>query len=369
MAKSDSNAKIKTDEFTRIFDEYRSKIEDITRKTEKNARSVDETPDTTADSVEEKLEEIVVSRPQSYPAQTHLETERPARESADIINEARWEAQRIIDEAEESARKEARKRTKSQIDKILGKAQKTADDIISHARQAAEKEKNEIIAASKRQAEYFIKEITEKCRQETQVQSSQIISEARQKASKMMADIITSSTEISQLVMEIVDKAKASINKFETQMRTDTDELVRAITETQNTLNQITSTARDEEEIRPVPLPSKNKEEYTNPTLAVRLMGEKSNGKNGNQSLFSGQVEMRSVSSSFDYQYLKNLKKYLVHIPSIKYLQESASEKETSVLFEVSEPVPLLDILSNIPLVEKVTTEADDIYIVFKNSS
>jgi hypothetical protein len=122
-----------------------------------------------------------------------------------------------------------------------------------------------------------------------------------------------------------------------------------------------------EEEAKPEPS-NKNKEQYKNPTLAVHLLSDKSVSKNGNNGLFIGQIEMKSVSTSFDYQYLKNLKKYLINIPSIKYLQESASEKETTVLFDVKEPLPLLDIFSNIPLVDEIVTETDDdIFIIFKD--
>jgi hypothetical protein len=80
-------------------------------------------------------------------------------------------------------------------------------------------------------------------------------------------------------------------------------------------------------------------------------------------------MEMKSISAEFDYQYLKGMKKYLVHIPNIKYLQEYASEKEMSVVFDVLEPLPVLDILSNIPLVDEVITRAeDDICLIFKKT-
>jgi ABC-type cobalamin/Fe3+-siderophores transport system ATPase subunit len=58
----------------------------------------------------------------------------------------------------------------------------------------------------------------------------------------------------------------------------------------------------------------------TSPTLAVRLIGEKSNGKNNTSVLFTGQMEMKSISASFDYQYLKKLKQRLsavIYIDSV----------------------------------------------------
>src|SRR3989304_85420 len=175
MSRSDQDAKLNTDEFSRIFDEYRAKIQEITRKTEKEHQSSGKTADNAGDSIAEKIEEIVVSRLPESKARPQGLTAPPAPESAAIIEKAKREAQRIIEEAEESARKEAKKRTKGQIEKLLDKARKEAEDTTANARKAAEEEREEIIAASKQQAEYFIKELTETCRQETQAQSSRAI--------------------------------------------------------------------------------------------------------------------------------------------------------------------------------------------------
>ena len=40
MSKQKNESQPNTDEFTRIFDEYRAKIEEITRKTEENLQSI-----------------------------------------------------------------------------------------------------------------------------------------------------------------------------------------------------------------------------------------------------------------------------------------------------------------------------------------
>ena len=127
--------------------------------------------------------------------------------------------------------------------------------------------------------------------------------------------------------------------------------------------------------IEPEPEPvqdssEESRETFSEPILQIHLVDVKSNGNNSQYSLYSGQIEMKTLSESFDYQYMKQLKKYLKHIPSIKYLQESASEKEMTVLFDVEEPLPLLDILRDLPMVEKVVPETDDdISLVFKTSA
>lgn len=373
MAKSENDSQFHNDEFTRIFDEYRAKIDEITRRTGENFQSIHVVPDAVASP--DIAVEVDTEKPEETLSQVEPEADRrpveviwpSEKESVEIIKEAKRKAQQLISQAEESIKKEARKKTRAQVDKIIVKAKKEAEVIIARAMQAAEKEGNDAVATSKQEAEQLIRDITDKCRQETQAESSRVIAEARGKAEKMMAEIVTSSKEINHLVTEIVDRAKNTINEFEARLQAETGELARAITEIQNKLEQVT-TIDSEEETRPEP-PAKGRETYNNPTLMVRLIGDKADGRKGSQALFSGQVEMRAISSSFDYQYLKNLKKHLVHIPSIKYIQECASEKEMTVLFDVKEPLPLLDILSNVPLVDEVIAETDDdICIIFKDS-
>ncbi len=465
--KQDAGTELKQDEFSKIFEEYRAKIEEITRRTEKSLISVEGTPGKNGTDENEQIEVISApSRPEAvanngvpkpaettptdrpepahrpeafnnYPPiqaeampparpepahrpeavnnsipvppaamppdrpepahrpeavnnsvpvppvtapparpelirrpeapHTRAEVARPAfEESAEILNEARREAKRIIEEAEESAKKEAKKRTQSQVDKIIEKARKEAAEIVERASRDAEKVREEVIAESKREAEYIIRDITEKYRHETEAQASRSMAEAQEKAGKMLADVSMSTRQVGQFITEIVNKAKKTINEMETNLQTEAIELTKIVAETQARLEEVGKTTREEKAVAAPP--RQTLAIGDNPTLAIRLIGETTNSNNGNGFLFNGQMEMKSISESFDYQYLKKLKKYLVHIPNIKYLQEYASEKEMSVVFDVLEPLPLLDILSNIPMVDEVITQTDDdICLVFKN--
>jgi vacuolar-type H+-ATPase subunit H len=374
MAKSANESQFHNDEFTRIFDEYRAKIEEITQRTEKSLQSINVAPAAanhgiTVDVEDEKPEETI-SQVQPEPDKKPIEVIWPSeKESVEVIKEAKRKAQQLIAEAEASIKREARKKTRAQVDKIIGNAKKEAEDIITKAQQAAEKERNDAIATSKSEAEQLLRDITEKCRQETREESSRVIAVAREKAEKIIDDITTSSREINHIITQIVNRARKTISEFEESLQEETADLTKAITEAQKKLEQVTMMGREEETAPVLPVKSKESREcYKNPTLAVRLIGEKSNGRHGHQALFSGQMEMKS-SSAVDYQYLRNLKKHLVHIPAIKYLQEYASEKEMSVLFDVKEPLPLLEILTNMPTVDKVIAETDDdICIIFKGS-
>lgn len=366
MAKSDLSEKAKTDEFSRIFDEYRSKIGEITKKTDKDLSSAIEDTDSHDDAEKGTLAKIPWLSESDRPR-----TGKSPVESASMINEARRQAQQIIFEAEEAARKEARKRTRVQVAKIMKKAQQEADEIVLSTRRAAERERKEVLDRVQQQSELIIRDITEKARKETEARASQILVDAREKSGKMMSDIIASSSKISHAVVNIVNQARNTIKEFEAKMEAETEALVKAVAESQNIMEQVAIAAREQEtNVQPEAaprVPTKNSdEEPQKPTLGVTLKGDTTAGENGEQPLFCGQVEMKSISPSFEYQYLKGMKKYLVSIPTVKYLQECASEKETSVLFEVQEPLPLFDVLSNIPGVEEVTTGPEGIFVIFK---
>ena len=373
MAEQQNTTMFQNDEFTKIFDAYRAKIDEITQRTQRNFHNNGGASDAASGDVSDEPEikisqvlEELKKQPETTSGPIKIELSA-LKESEEIIIEAKRKARQIVAEAEASIRKEAKKRTQTLVEKITENAQKDAEDILAQAKEAAEEERNKAIATVRKETAQLVKEITERCRQETQAQSSQIVAETQEKAAKMITDTLKSSAEISRFIEEMVIKNKNMMNEFQSKLQIETAGLAKSITETQNKLQHSTVIAK-EEEAKPEP-PNKNKEQYKNPTLAVHLLSDKSVSKNGNNGLFIGQIEMKSVSTSFDYQYLKNLKKYLINIPSIKYLQESASEKETTVLFDVKEPLPLLDILNNIPLVDEIVTETDDdIFIIFKNS-
>jgi F0F1-type ATP synthase membrane subunit b/b' len=361
MAKSETKTPTQKDEFSRIFDEYRAKIDEISRKT-RGEEAADGATSEDADNLE-----VTVSRLQPKRVIKSADLISLAdMEAEETILAAKRRAQQIIDEAEEKSKKEAGKKTQGQVEKIIAKAKKDAEEMIAQVREATERESNEIVAAAKQETEQLIKEITEKCRRETQEQSNRAIDRARGKADQMMTEIIVCCQGISLMANEIITRARQTIDEFEAKLQKEIGELAKAIAEAQQKLQEYNSIAQKEkDEVGLAPV-NKNAEPLEAPKLSVRVLGTKSNGHDDTQPLFCGQVEMKSISSTFDYQYLKNLKRYLVHIPNINYVQEYASEKEISIVFELTEPLPLLEILRNIPMVDEVNADTDDIRIVFK---
>ena len=367
MAKTDTKTQPQRDEFSRIFDQYRAKIDEISHKTVKSTPQ----DNTAKDNIKaEELDdlEMAVARQAKKDGKAGVLISMADMEAEETIQAAKRRAQQIIDEAEAKCKKEASKKTQSQVEKIIAKAKKEAEEIIILARQATEKESNDIVAATKEETERLIREITETCRQDTQTQANRAIDAAREKADKLMTEIVISCQGISLMVNEIISRTRQTIDEFEAKLQIDINELAKTIDEAQQKLQEFNANAlKEKHEVGLVPA-DKGLETEEALTLVVQVLGTKSNGQHDAEPLFSGQVEMKSISPSFDYQCLKSLKRYLEHIPNINYLQEYSSEKETSILFELAEPLPLLEILSNIPMVDKVNTNADEISIVFKGT-
>jgi len=366
MSKPNDKIKEKNDEFSRIFDEYRAKIEEITRKTEKNLQQAEEPSHNIQETNDEAT--TIIAEDKKEKANGLVEVNwQPDKEASKIIEDAKRKAQQIIEQAEESVNKEAKKKTQSKVDKIIENARKESEAIIAQTKQAAEKERNEVIAASKIEAEQVIKDITEKYREETQAQSSHLINEARQTAENMLAGIVTSSTEISKLVIDIVNRARNTIDELESNLQAESNDLAKIITETQKKLERIATATVEKNEPKILPPKKPNLPEDDN-TLFVKFTGDKSNGQNDTSPLFCGRIELKALSS-FEYNQVRSIKNHLINISDIKYVQEYASEKEMSVLFEVKKPLPLLDIFSNLPLVDKVDTEGDGISLTLKKRS
>jgi len=378
MAKTNnSNGQAKNDEFSRIFDEYRAKIDEITRRSDKNLLQA-EVPVDNSHKTSGGPAVVVIPDEQMNPDNGSSQVNRmPDKAAEEIIGEAKREAQRIIIEAEEDIKKEAKKKTQSKVERIIEKARKDSEDIIVGARQAAQREREEITAASKREAEGLIKDITEEYRAETQAQSNQVIAQARGTAEEILADIVTSSTEISQHIVKMVNRARDTINELERSLQSEMDELNTIIAKTQAHMEQVVTASSKKNEEKPVnnekkerkPAPDSDDDQLPNETdLFVKFVGEKTNGDNGKSPLFSGQMELKAISS-FEYKQIRNIKNHLVSIPNIKYMQEYASEKEMSVLFEIKEPMPLLDIFNDFPQVDKVASVDNGITLTLKNHS
>ena len=367
MAKQEAKTNLKSDEFTKIFDDYRARIDEITQKSSDKDDKTSKTnvKDVLDDEINKTKEAMSKGQGDSDIFIDEIEWQANKR-AAEIVKEAKLQAQRLIYEAEDKIRKEAKKKTQTHIDKIIEKSRKESEDIIERAREIAEREKHEAISTSKQDLEKMIQEITEKAREETEAQSSQIIFNARETAEKMVSDVVVNSKDISGKVMEIMNRTKNTVLRFQDELQGGLSELAEAVEDTQAMLGKMMSGIADKSETVSQTIHEPTNADVDlleNTVLSVKFLGGKSNGKKGDDPLFSGKVEIKSITS-FEYRHMKDLMNYLVHIPGIKYVQENASEKEMSVLFDVKEPMPFMDILKDIPLVDKVIEEANGASLV-----
>lgn len=372
MVKQEPKSNLKSDEFTKIFDDYRARIDEITKKSSDKDEQVQKATakDVLDHEINKTKEAISKGNGDTDIFIDEIEWQANKR-AAEIVKEAKLQAQRLIYEAEEKIRKEAKKKTQSQIDKMIERSRKESEDIIERAREIAERERNEVISTSKQELERMIQEITEKARGDTEAQSSQILLNARETAEKMVSDVVVSSKDISGKVMEIMSRTKNTVLRFQDELQSELSELTGAVEETENMLEKMMSGIADKSETvtQTIHEPtSADVDLLANTVLSVKFVGAKSNGKKGDDPLFSGKVEIKAVNS-FEYRHMKDLMNYLVHIPGIKYVQENASEKEMSVLFDVKEPMPFIDILKDIPLVDKVVEENNGASLVLKTDT
>lgn len=357
-----------SDEFSQIFDEYRAKIDEIVRRKNELSRQLADEESTNIVSHAWKKAEEIISKSQQDSQKIREEIEQQAnKEASKIIDGAKIKSQQVIDQVEERAKKEAKNKTKSEVDKIIAKAKEESERIIANARQAAEKERSEIIDGSKQEADKVINDITRKYREETQAQSLQVVNEAQKKAAKMIANVVTSSAEISKLFMEIIQKTKNIVEGFENELNTEFNELTKVINEAKRNLEQSMNEAIEVSETNLAPADIDDEESNNNTVLSVQLIPEKYNEEIDMNTYFSGQMELKTLSPSFDYRQITQLRDYLLQFSGINCVTECASEKEMIVLLQVREPLLLLDILNNIPSVDRLITQDDGFNLILEN--
>jgi F0F1-type ATP synthase membrane subunit b/b' len=346
------------DELDRTVDEYRAKLEELVQKEKERLRKL---ADTESNSIVEgawrKAEEIIAES-QRETQKTREEIEHQAKkESAKIISNAQYQAQQIISEAEARDKKEAKKRTKLEVEEIISKAKEESNKIIAQAKKAAEKEASEMLDGSREEAQQQIKDEIDKYRAAAQARLADDIAEAQKKAKSIIDDGVASCTEVCELIKQIIQKTETVVDGFKNELQTELGELTQVIALAGKKIEQLMTESIEVSDIT-TELPKTNEKLNQESVLLVQLDGEESTRGSGKDSLFRGQMKLKA-GSSCDYKQIRKLRDFLLQIPNIRFTGEFASEEETTISLEVQVPLPLLDILSNMPSVEKVVTEGD----------
>jgi uncharacterized protein YijF (DUF1287 family) len=70
--------------------------------------------------------------------------------------------------------------------------------------------------------------------------------------------------------------------------------------------------------------------------------------------LYKGRIDLKTLSI-VDHRKVRSLKAFLTRVQNIKYIGESSNDEGTVLSFEITEPMPLMEILDNIP--DVITSE------------
>lgn len=338
-----------------IIDNAQLKADDIILQAQKRAATI------VADS-EKKAEGIIADSQKNAMDVGNAIEQQANQRSIEVTENARKDAQRIIQEAEESAKKEAKNRIKSQEKKIIDKAKEEADSLLNEAKENAEKESTIIKERIREETEKGLEEEVAKFRADAHSQTAQICIEAEKKATKMIDDVVDDIKEINRIIIESITKSENILGKFSGEMKAEAGELAGSIATVRQKLEKkITNFNEKVENVSPIKMINLNPANKS--ALWVTLKGEQSKHTDNGSDLFKGFMELKTLSP-IDHLLIKRLKHFLIQIPNVIYLGESSGEEGTMLSFEMKEPLPLLEVLNNIPLVESVETQGDNIKLI-----
>lgn len=323
-----------------------------------------------------KAEEIINDSQQKATAEREAMLNQAKDEAAYVVTDAKQVAQRVLEAAEENAKKEAKNRVKEEEDKLLDraraeagvivtKARENADEILSDARKAAERETAEIIERSKKEAELLIQDEIEHCRQQAMAQSAQIKMKAEKDAEKLINDITDGGREVNESILMTLQNAETLLATFREEVQAELGELTKRIVASRNKLRGIASQFDQEEEDSGTSGETDGGNQKGSDNLWVYLNGEKSGNAENGRYLFKGQIDLRTLSS-FESALIKNMKKFLIQVPNVKYLGESSTEEGTRTSFELKEPLPLVDILGSMPSIRDVMPEGENLRLTLQ---
>jgi hypothetical protein len=364
--------------FAHSLSDYRLKVEDIIRaENERFSKLAEEQAKAIIDCALRKAQAItiesekkaakVVEDSQQKALINSNELEQKANQKySEIISEAQQQAQQIILKAEEEVKNEAKNRVKSQEEKILSKLKEESHSILSVVKKNAEKEKNDIIEKAKKEAEQNIEEEIAKVKAEAQAKSAQIGIEAEQKAANMIKAIVSSSNEVNDMIVQAIKKSETILEKMKNDMNTEVGEIAKTMVIARSKLEQITVPAPDTKSKEDTILQRNNKDsDKNNVVMSIVLEGERSAQRDDGTFFFKGQMELKSLSSTASSG-VKSLRDTFSRVPNVYYRGESCSEKGCTTKYEIKEPLPIVEILNNIPLVREVVVRDDSIRLVFK---
>ncbi|MFC1893275.1 hypothetical protein ACFLYR_04465 [Chloroflexota bacterium] len=268
-------------------------------------------------------------------------------ESAAIIAESAEQAELIISETEKNVKREAKRKTKREVERL-----------IAEARQSAEKEAAKIIANSRKEAEKVSRELTENTKKEaieTAKAAVQLKHEAEQKI-KEAEDVFA------QIAAQLKQRGEHTINRLQDQAKKEAVKSAEVILEAeqkeQHLTDKVKERAKDElEQVDVLASSPISKLEATEVGTGVSSKGDNA------AELFQGKVRL-TIPTSTEFEQIMSFQAHLNRCADLRLVSLGGSAAEgTIVVVAVDKPLPLLDIIGSMPPVTAAFKKGGDIQV------
>ena len=303
------------------FQDYKSKLE----RAEQEANEI-------VDLAWQKAETIIANKQEEVQQIADDIQQKARQESERIILEAKDRAAEIMRDVNDKSRKEAKEKTKRE-----------AERIITETREIAEKQSTEILDLARREAEKILQETRNSAQIQVLQESENIIAEAKENAKRVDKDSIKRAEETNKLILEVLQKAESIVGRFKTEVQAELAALVVAF-------------SKERESIE------------TKAVLDNNIDSSNHNKRNGDNHPLNGRREL-NIIMPYDAIQVRKLVELLKKIPGIKLDGEAATEENFTIYLDITEPVPLHNILQELPLVESFDGRGDMIELRLKQSN
>ena len=322
--------RLEADELAHVFEEYKSRIDDVVQKEQKKRLEAAEQESRDIVSNAWRKAQSMLSEAQEKSQQLLNEASQQSKDEADrIVLEAQNRAQQIVKEADDRAKNEAKEKTRREVEKILAGSKKEAD-----------KQSTEILARSRKEAQDIASEAGQIARAQAQKESLAIIAEARELARKIDDNAVARIADVNRLLADIMQKAESLLDKFRAEVQQELVTSLSAITKVKYNLES----GSDNEEI---------------------ASAAKAGSKVSEPQPLQGRRELQIIPPCDDLQ-IKRLVEFLEHLPNIRLAGQASNGDIVTIYVDIMEALPLLNILKESPLVLNSYVERDAIMLRLK---
>ncbi len=275
--------------------------------------------------------------------------EQEAREQAEtILADARQEAKETVRRTEEDLNRQLKEKTRERKEKILAEAKQEAENIVAEARKTAEEEGRRIVEMLQQETQKKLEQETANFQTYAQAQADEIRRDTEKRAAGLLKGIDDDSRHFNTLLTDSIKKYEDILARLKEEVQAETGEMAKHVTATRRDIEKKLTSYNAEDEPGNTSLVVKSP---TSSSLWVTL-GEPMDDAGLN--LYKGRLDLKTLSV-VDHRKVRSLKAFLTRVQNIKYIGESSNEEGTVLNFEITEPMPLMEILDNIP--DVITSE------------